>query len=90
MMNGKRYKVLVPIERDGRKYWTRNGSGYTNKDESLNVYLDSVPISMFAGAQLMFQLRELDEDDLRRRDEPSGRRGNGEPTSVGATSTIPF
>jgi len=79
MINGKMYKVLVPIERDGVTHWLRGGSAFTNKDESLNLYVDALPISMFTGGQLKLQLRELDEDDLRRRDEHRSRRSDGPP-----------
>lgn len=44
---GKReYKVVYTIverPRDGRKFWLRVGTAFTNVDGSLNVYLDAVP-----------------------------------------------
>lgn len=45
--NTKReYKIVYTIverPRDGRKFWLRVGTAFTNVDGSLNVYLDAVP-----------------------------------------------
>ena len=63
MLQKRTFKVLAAIpKRDGGHFWMRCGNGYTNKDDSINVYLDAVPRDM------KFQLRELDEEDLRKRD----------------------
>ena len=63
MLQKRTFKVLAAIpKRDGGHFWMRCGNGYTNKDDSINVYLDVLPKDM------KFQLRELDEEDLRRRD----------------------
>jgi hypothetical protein len=40
----------------------RCGAAHTNKDDSINIYLDAVP------RDLKFTLRELDEEDLKRRE----------------------
>jgi len=67
-MEKQMFKVLSPIEkRGGGKFWMRMGSAYRNKDNSINVYLDAIP----KGAEWTFQLRELDEEDLRKRDSRS-------------------
>lgn len=79
MINGKMYKVLVPIERDGTKHWLRVGNAYTNKDASLNCYLDGFPFAAFTAGQLVLHLREYDEDELRRRDEYRARRTDSVP-----------
>ncbi|MEO8703232.1 MAG: hypothetical protein ABI867_24510 [Kofleriaceae bacterium] len=42
----------------------RTGSASTNKDSSINVYLDALP-----KGEWKFQLRELDEEDLRKREQ---------------------
>jgi hypothetical protein len=70
-MQGKRmYKVISPIERkDGSgKYWLRCGSAFLNKDLSINVYIDALPL---AGQKdgVTLQLREYTEDELRERAE---------------------
>lgn len=63
MLQKKTFKVLAAIpKRDGTQWWMKCGSAHTNKDDSINVYLDAMP------RDLKFQLRELDEEDLRRRE----------------------
>ena len=60
------FKVICPLERrDGGKYWMRLGSAFTNKDDSINVYLDAVPTTK----EFTLQLRELSEEELRERAE---------------------
>ena len=66
------FKVLCPVERNGKTYWQRLGSGFPNRDSSINMYLDALPTNG------KLQLREVDEEDLER---GSGRRGNGTPAS---------
>ncbi len=58
------FKVLSPIERkDGSTYWMKLGNAMTNKDDSINIYLDAFPKDM------KLQLRELTEEELRERAE---------------------
>lgn len=65
MFKAKMYKVISPIEKDGTtKFWMRCGTGFTNKDESINIYLDALPLGM---KEVKLQLRELTEDELRER-----------------------
>lgn len=90
------YKVISPIERrDGGKFWMRCGSAYTNKDESINIYLDAVPV----GKEVTLQLRELTEEELRERAEKrasfashSGSQGAPPATtgSMPSTQGVPF
>jgi hypothetical protein len=91
MMNGKMYKVMMPVEVDGKTtHWLRLGRGFDNRDNSINCYLESLPIAVFAGKELKLQIRELGEDELRQRDE---RRSNGNghaTTGPGALGTLPF
>lgn len=43
-MQKKMFKVITAIEkRNGEKFWTRCGTGFTNKDDSINLYLDVIP-----------------------------------------------
>jgi hypothetical protein len=59
------YKVLSPIKKkDGTTFWMRLGSAFTNKDESINIYVDAIPL----GAETVLQLRELTEEELRGRE----------------------
>lgn len=58
----KMFKVLSPItKKDGTTFWMRVGTGFPNKDDSVNVYLDVFP------KDGKLQLREMDERDLRER-----------------------
>ena len=65
------FKVISPIDkRDGTKFWMRCGVGYTNKDESINMYIDALPVNAGKdGRGLTLQLRELTEEDMRERSE---------------------
>lgn len=65
------FKVISPIERkDGGKYWMRLGNAYVNKDNSINVYLDAMPLVPGKDGQgVTLQLRELTDDELRERAE---------------------
>lgn len=56
-MSSKRKKVLCPMERQGKTYWMRIGSAFTNVDGSTNVYLDAFP------ANGKLQIREFNERD---------------------------
>jgi hypothetical protein len=77
------FKVLAAIpKRDGGHWWMRCGTGHTNKDDSINVYLDAVP------RDLKFTLRQLDEDDLRRRE--AYRASHGGAESESSSEPVPF
>jgi hypothetical protein len=87
------FKVISPIERkDGTTYWMRVGTGFTNKDDSINLYLDAMPKDM------KLQVRELTEEELRERDsrrtEAGARRGGNGADPVGPSlatqDQIPF
>jgi hypothetical protein len=76
------FKVLAAIpKRDGGHFWMKLGSGYTNKDESINVYLDAFP------RDGKFTLRELDEDDLRKRE--GYRALPGDASAASLTPSVP-
>jgi hypothetical protein len=79
----KMYKVLTVIEKKGGgHFWMRVGSAFRNKDDSLNVYLDAVPKT------LEFTIRELDEDDLRKRD--AARPGLALGSQPNSANAVPF
>lgn len=45
-MDSSKMKIVYQInERSGKSYWNRVGVGFVNSDGSINVKLDSVPIS---------------------------------------------
>lgn len=51
----KEIKAVYAItERGGKSYWTRIGIGFVNRDQSITVKLDAVPVSG------QIQIREWD------------------------------
>ena len=75
----KMFKVISPIDkRDGGKFWMRCGVGYENKDQSINMYIDALPVAAGKdGRPLTLQLREITEEELRERSE---RRSQSSPS----------
>ena len=85
MLQKRTFKVLAAIpKRDGGHWWMKCGAGHTNKDDSINVYLDAVP------RDLKFTLRELDEEDLRRREAYRATHGEGGAAAPPSTDPTPF
>ena len=88
-MQKRMFKVITHVERrDGGKFWMRLGSAFTNKDDSINVYLDAVPV----GKEITLQLRELTEEDLR---ESAAKRATyasraSTPTTTPNNDSLPF
>lgn len=83
MLQKKVYKIMSAVEkRDGGSFWIRVGSGYTNRDGSVNIYLDVFPKTF------QLQMRELDEEDLRKR-EPRAD-GAPPPAQSSAAMALPF
>ena len=81
-MHKKMWKVVCPIEKkDGTgTYWSRLGIAHTNKDESINIYLDTLPMNG------KIQLREWTEEELRERDQ---RRASYNGRSSSSLATLP-
>ncbi|MEP6861440.1 MAG: hypothetical protein ABJE66_12505 [Deltaproteobacteria bacterium] len=80
----KMFKVLCPMEsNNGHKWWMRMGSGFLNKDNSINLYLDAIPWK--PGSHL--QLRELTEEDMRIANE---RRASFAPRNANGLATSPM
>lgn len=92
MTNGKKmYKVLSPIEKKGGgTYWMRIGTGYTNRDDSLNLYLDAIPPTNAKSNRYELQIRELTEEDLRKRDFGGSAQGSNGSGGYGASSNSSF
>ena len=68
--NGKKIKGvwnIVENEHLSKSYWVRLGSAYTNRDDSLNVYLDAYPKNG------MLHIRDL---QLRENRQPSMQSGS--------------
>lgn len=85
LMKKKMFKVLSPVEKHGGgTLWLRLGTAFTNKDESINLYLDGLPTN----GQL--HLREMTEEDFaahRREDAPSRAMPTAQPA---AAADVPF
>lgn len=73
----KMYKVISPIEKKGGgTYWMRVGSAFTNRDDSINLYLDAVPAPNGKSSRYELQIRELNDEDLRRRESYSANNAS--------------
>lgn len=76
------FKVIAPIEKkDGSTFWMRVGTGYPNKDQSINLYLDAMPFNH------KLQIREVEEEDLQPR---NGRKHDGAGTVPAVPADLPF
>ena len=94
MLQKRMFKVITPVEgRDGATWWMRCGNGFTNKDDSINMYLWALPIAAKDG-QIKLQLRELTEEDLQRSAEKrasySSRPSGSGSASLPVQNSIPF
>ncbi len=59
-LNKSMKTVYTVIERgQGKSIWVRVGTGYTNRDGSLNLRLDAIPVNG------MLQVREWDSGERR-------------------------
>ena len=77
-MEQAKFKVCYVITERGEKtYWNRIGVAFTNKDGSINVKLDAVPVS----GELQIRDYVAREDGTL----PFGRRANGELDSLAET-----
>jgi hypothetical protein len=65
----KMYKVLCPMTAsDGSTYWKDLGRGFDNRDNSINMRLDVLPLPGKDG-RVQIQLREMTEQEMRERAE---------------------
>ena len=92
-MSGKKLKVLCPVQstKDEKKtYWRSLGIAYENRDGSINLYLDALPLNG------KLQVREWDEEDRRVGEQTrfQSRAGGGfdgaASASAVAGSELPF
>jgi hypothetical protein len=95
------FKVISPIDKDdGGTYWMRCGTGFVNKDNSINVYLDAMPLRTKQGEGVKLQLREFTDEELRERAEKKATyaaRGTisqlhmpGAANSAASADAVPF
>jgi hypothetical protein len=88
--HGKRFKVLaIMAKSDGTgEYFTRVGNAFENKDSSINVYMDLMPLAV--GKSVKLQIRELDESDLRKRESYSSRTTDRLGAAAAVDGPVPF
>lgn len=94
MLQKKMFKVIAPMKKhDGGTWWLRCGTGFENKDNSINVHIDALPVGQ---EKITLQIRELTADELRERADRRASynaRGSGgiynEPTSLPTISSEP-
>ncbi len=81
MQDKRTFKVLAPIaKQDGGQFWIRCGTAHLNRDNSINVYLDVMP------KDFKLTLRELDEEDLRKREAYRAAQAGGAPAMSSANA----
>jgi hypothetical protein len=83
-MQKRLFKVLTHIDKPGGGgFWMRVGSAFSNKDDSINIYLDAMP------KNFELHLRELDEEDLRKRETTGASPSRTNPAVRSAPSANP-
>jgi hypothetical protein len=86
VLQKRMFKVITPMEgRDGAKWWLRCGTGFTNKDESINMYLNCLPLGK---GEITLQLRELTEEDLRSRDDKRAQSASARAAAAPAQQAL--
>jgi hypothetical protein len=92
MQQKQMFKVISPVDKgNGKKWWMRCGTAFRNSDNSINIYLEALPLTANPkGDGVTLQLREYTDEELRERNERkatySMRGGidpNGLPSSRG-------
>lgn len=84
---GKKKHVLCPVQVGEKTRWQKMGVGFVNKDLSINVILDGVPLN----GKLHIRDWEDEETYLRKKNERMQARGEGGPSSsAGMTEELPF
>ncbi|HEY1550286.1 MAG TPA: hypothetical protein VGG28_20805 [Kofleriaceae bacterium] len=82
------FKIITPIEKkDGTKYWMRLGTGFANKDDSINMYLDAIPFN--PGKETVLQLREMTDEDFRRNSDHAKTNGAFVPPNQSSNQAAP-
>jgi hypothetical protein len=86
MEDGKKKRVLCPVQTaDGKTFWHRVGAAFVNKDQSINLYLDVLPLNG------KLQVRDWDDPPWEK-DKPRLRAmGGGAPQGDPANQNeLPF
>ena len=85
----KRFDVLVSRENGERRFWTKIGSAFVNKDESIGIKLDALPLDGNMLLKVPMTKEERDEKFSGGGGQRSGgggasryRRGQSQPQAV--------
>ena len=63
----KMYKVFATVDmKNGGTYWMKVGAAFTNRDDSINLYLDAIPPPDRKSNRYELQIREYTEEDRRK------------------------
>ena len=54
------------VERNGRRFWNRVGSAFQNRDGSMNIFLDSLPL----GGKIQIRVDDREREPRKDRDSP--------------------
>lgn len=70
MTSTQKFKILAIVPKfDGKgEFFTKVGMGFRNKDQSINLFLESLPLPALNGKPMKLQVREWDERDDRPRE----------------------
>ena len=83
------FKVTAPMDTDGGgTYWLRCGTGFVNKDNSINIYLDALPLKQ-KGDGVKLQLREFTDEEIRERAEKKASYASRSTLSSGFNFATP-
>lgn len=95
MENVKLKVVWMITERGDKSFWTRIGSGFTNRDGSLSIQLDAIPMP---GSRIQvrdYTPRDVSTDETNQSANPSSMQQsplltNGPSASTGTADPCPF
>lgn len=94
-MQKKQFKILAEVPRyDGNgTYLMKIGTGFENRDASINGIVESLPITAFGPKGFKIHIRELDARDLEKREQyrvAAGRTPEPTAGASGASEALPF
>lgn len=93
-MQKKQLKILAEVPRfDGNgTYMLKVGTAFTNRDDSINGFIESLPLAALSPKGFKIHIRELDARDLEKREAyrtaATGR--TLEPPASAASEPLPF
>lgn len=95
-MQKKQFKILAEVPRyDGTgTFMLKIGNGFGNRDDSINGFLESLPLAALSPKGIKIHIRELDARDLEKRDAyraaSTGRTLEPSAGAGAASEPLPF